>query len=535
MFNKPERTIERVQAAASEALNRLPKASDSDLFVSFYDSVVRLDKEYFARYETHPFADLIQRMSAQLPGIKTKIRKEQRFREKLASLDLNSPNFNHDMRELKSLLSDLSNLEVLSPNEIKNYEKCFGSIQNRFKTGLMESRANELVSKLSPAFKKGLESADTLIKGVGADLASQMIRSLKACSNLPISEMATAIEKKHSDLVQDGVKRRLEYAISRIVPQNHTFDKTFVQNFLHFITILDTFHTTSARPIFEKRWAQSLEVLQSQGKVPLDSLFAHYPNLSKEEFISVLCAMAELKYTRGLTLDILRSPTLFDEYFKRTDNALSDKLIRLYDENYKTHLLDPHAWFASYADSIKKPYSQAADINLNLESGTCFQNSLDRLALLLKTPNLKAENIRMGSTQEGRATQARLKYTYIDAKVGLMPINKAVELQAKSCQRLGLVLSGETPACTSPKELIKHLSPKKNFLGILTLACPDGAHAIDVQIDHKQKIFRFIDDNTGIVEMDSYEDFVNGFKTYLESLYPEFVAFKFETFSSAKT
>lgn len=533
MFNKPEQTVERVRTVANEALKRLPNASDSGLFLSFYDSVVKLDQEFFARNKTHPFADLIQRMSAQLPPeIKAKIRKEQRFREKLASLDLNSPDFNRDMQELKSLLTDLSKLGMLSPNETKNYENCFRSIQNRFKTGVMESRANEIVSKMSPAFKKGLDNAHTLIRGIDTELTSQMVRSLKEYSEHPLSEMAAAIEKKHSNLLQHGVQRRVECAISQIVPQNNTFNKTFIQNFLRLVPILDTFHTT-ARPLFEDRWAKTLEVLQTQTEVPLDPLFTHYPNLSKEEFIPELCAMAELKYTRGLTLDVLCSPALFEEYFKRTNHALSEKLGALYDANYKKHMLDPHAWFTSYADSIKKPYSQAADIHLNLEDGTCFQNSLDRLSLLLKTPNLKAENIRMGSTQEGRATQARVKYTYSNAKVGLISIEKATELQAKSCERLGLTLSGETPACTTPKELIKFLSPKKDFLGILTLASPEGAHAIDVQIDHKRKIFRFIDDNTGIVEMDNYESFVTGFKTYLESLYPEFLAFKFETFNRA--
>src|ERR1043165_5969484 len=80
MFNKPEQTVERVRTVANAALKRLPNASDSGLFLSFYDSVVKLDQEFFARNKTHPFADLIQRMSAQLPPeIKAKIRKEQRF------------------------------------------------------------------------------------------------------------------------------------------------------------------------------------------------------------------------------------------------------------------------------------------------------------------------------------------------------------------------------------------------------------------------------------------------------------------------
>jgi len=54
---------------------------------------------------------------------------------------------------------------------------------------------------------------------------------------------------------------------------------------------------------------------------------------------------------------------------------------------------------------------------------------------------------------------------------------------------------------------------------------------MNVQIDHKQKIFRFIDDNLGIFEMDNYQDFVTAFQTYLESFYPKFIAFQLEAFA----
>ncbi|HEX4838840.1 MAG TPA: hypothetical protein VFU89_00175 [Rhabdochlamydiaceae bacterium] len=537
MFEKPDRTVQRVQEIASKALDQLPKASDCGLFLSFYDSIVKLDQEYFARNQTHPFTNLIQRMEAQLPAIKAKGQKiEQKFREKLGSLDSNSPSFKSDMRELRTLLASLSDFGILSPEETAIYEKCFDAIQDRFKAGPMEVRANDIVSKTAPAFKKGLDDAHPFIKKIDEGLTRQMIKSLNTCSKQPMSEMALAIEKKHGELVQDGVQQRVECAVSRIQPANKAFNKEFVQNFIHLISKLENFHIF-ARSLCEARWKNSVKSLQELTKVPLDLLFALYPNLSAEDFIPQLCAMFESKYLSGLTQEMLSSTALFNDYFNKRDNALFKNLENFYDKAYKEYMLKQHAWFATYAQEIKKPYSQAADIHRNVAEGTCLQNSLDRQLLLLKTPASKAEDIQMGSTQGGRVTQARLNSVYNDAKVGLIPTKEAAALQKKSCERLGLISSDTKPYCTTPKELIKCLSPKENFLGLLSLVSPDGGHAVNVQIDHKRKIFRFIDDNLGIFEMDNYEDFVTAFQTYLESYYPKFNAFLLETFAiqSSKT
>jgi len=531
MFEKPDRTVKRVQEIAAEALDPLPKASDCGLFLSFYDSIVKLDKEYFARNQTHPFTDLIQRMEAQLPAIKAKGRKiEQRFREKLGSLDLNSQSFKSDMRELRTLLGSLSDFGILTPEETAIYEKCFNAIQNQFKAGPMEVRANDIVSKIAPAFKKGLDDAHPFIKQIDADLTRQMIKSLNTCSKQSMSKMALAIEKKRGELVQGGVQQRVECAISRIQPTNNAFNKEFVQNFIRLTSKLEDFYIF-ARPHCEDRWEKSVKSLQQETKVPLAPLFAFYPDLSAENFIPALCALFETKYLSGLTLDMLCSTALLNDYFIKRDKSIFKNLENFYDTTYKEYMLKPHAWVAIYAQEIKKPYSQAADIHRNLAEGTCLQNSLDRHSVLLKAPASKAEDIQMGSTQKGRATQAKLNYVYTDAKVGLIPKKEAAALQAKSCERLGLISSDVKPACTTPEELIKCLSPKESFLGLLSLASPDGGHAMNVQIDHKQKIFRFIDDNLGIFEMDNYQDFVTAFQTYLESFYPKFIAFQLEAFA----
>ena len=529
IFNNPDKSAERVQKVAGEVLSQLPQARDCLFFVAFYKSIVQLDREYFKRYQTHPFGELIDRMKAVLPQTEQKAEAAcQKFRDKLSSLDFESPRLKQDIFEMKEMIADLMTLEEAAP-----ILKCLESIQTRFKAGLMEARASALICERSEVFARSLGDAQFLITSAEKEVTRDMIRCLRNCSKCPFSEMSHRTQEKHMELLRSIVLKRVECAISRM-PANSPFNEHFINNFFILIENLHNFHVALARPTFEARWERSLSLMDEPVRDLLCRLLPFYPELNPAEFIPELCGKAEMKYLKNLKLADLCSSTPLQQLFDKKNKTIVQKLESFYDSLYRKYLLECHAWIGAYGQYIKKPYSQAADTDRNLEQGTCFQNALDRFALLLKRPCPNAAEIPMGSTQAGRVTQSILRCTFTDAKTGLIPLKEAQKLQTQACARLGLKTSTGTPVCKTPAELIKFLSPKENFLGILLLTCKEGGYAMNIQIDHQNKIFRFIDDNLGIFEINDFDTFTTIFKDYLESFYSEYNAFGLQTFSPAE-
>jgi hypothetical protein len=535
IFRNPNKSAEKIQKVAEEALDQL-KATDYILFLSFYNSIVRLDKKYFTETKTHPFADLIQRMGAILPQLREKIDQAiLQFRDKLSSLnvkDVGKPQLNLQVKELKKMTQNLVDLCLLSPEEASHFEKCFDSIQDQFKAGSMEAIANEIVSKLSSAFAQGLNSADFLCKAAGEDHTKEMINYLKKCSQQPLDEMASMIAQEQSSLLGSVIRIRAECAISRMQPPNPMFDKNFLNNFLILVENLSKFYDIYAQPTFEACWTKTLQPLSPEQQEQLCHLLSFYPELNPAEFIPELCTRGEKKYTGKLTLDLLCSQKSLQVYFDAANETILEGLRILYGEFFKKYLMNQQAWLIAYGQYIKIPYSQAADTDRNLEGGTCLQNSLDRFALLLENPS--PDEIPMGSTQSGRVTHAIARCAFADAKIGLISKDRAQKLQIQSCKRLGLKLAKSSVLCETPQELVKCLSPKDNFLGILLLAYKGDIHAINVQIDHERKIFRFIDDNLGIFEVNDYKLFIVAFEDLLSLFYSEFNQFSLQSFKKIK-
>lgn len=56
---------------------------------------------------------------------------------------------------------------------------------------------------------------------------------------------------------------------------------------------------------------------------------------------------------------------------------------------------------------------------------------------------------------------------------------------------------------------------------VLALYGPDGGHAINIQFDSSRNVFRFIDDNLGICEFNSIDEFATEFYSYMNIYYKD--------------
>jgi hypothetical protein len=176
-----------------------------------------------------------------------------------------------------------------------------------------------------------------------------------------------------------------------------------------------------------------------------------------------------------------------------------------------------YVWLSENMKFLKKAYNQGDDGSRNLGDGTCFQNSLDRFAYLSKKPDLEAQHIQMGSTERGRFFQS---LTRSDVSSELM-IKKFTEALGRPFKPVAKPIStpAGTPVGQSIVSQLLKFSADKPLNGFLGWGAP-GGHSMNVQIDHKLKIYRLIDDNVGILEYPTPELFAKHVGAYLSLQYP---------------
>jgi len=220
----------------------------------------------------------------------------------------------------------------------------------------------------------------------------------------------------------------------------------------------------------------------------------------------------------------------------KSESSISEEMIEK-SINSQTHRFEAvYRWYLANLPYIQKPYNQGTDDNRNLGTGTCFENSCDREALLLTTPEIDFKDIPMGSTESGRFNTA-------SAKIGLskkenvkhiVMINDYLEnklhLKVKSRERLTV----QNTTNNSRQHIVDQLFNEQKIPDatqsaiLLLMANGKGkmsGHAINVQVIRDKHLFRFIDDNLGIVKYPTEVEFQKNFKWWLELTYSDLDVF----------
>ena len=195
---------------------------------------------------------------------------------------------------------------------------------------------------------------------------------------------------------------------------------------------------------------------------------------------------------------------------ERFQNFIKNK-IKKHLNLYKDVLV----WLVENALNIKQFYNQREDDSFNVGDGTCYGNSLDRCCELIKNPTCVSDAIPMRSSDVGRVAHARQKVNH----------------QAFSYCRFGLSESKSEIAANRQDLMNLVKGCKIAIIALLPENPGQFGHAINVQIDSQNRIFRFIDDNLGIVEFETKQTLLDNLESWLDINYSDLPKGRVKTFN----
>ncbi|MGE0197913.1 MAG: hypothetical protein AB7N99_01360 [Simkaniaceae bacterium] len=213
---------------------------------------------------------------------------------------------------------------------------------------------------------------------------------------------------------------------------------------------------------------------------------------------------------------------------------------QIYNEKFKPM----HQWFLNNLAYIKVPYSQGSQKDTNLGTGVCINNSFNRLGILSQKPKAAYQTLPMGSTEKTRALHARLKLIYQQVANQTMTEEEAWEEQMGTSENYGIRLepSKNKKVLESSLASLSLLAQSmvfyarehsSSFLFLMSKEGNGGGHAINVQIDENQGIFRIMDDNVGLIEYPDLQTFQEQVGALLELKYSKYDTFQFRIFNPA--
>jgi hypothetical protein len=554
IFRDPKGSAQKINNVALQVIENLPNTKHAAEVDQFLKSLTSLNGLYQAQYSQTPLQNVIDKLqlaltnskqppaaskkAAQQPSLQ-KDKLESQFRTLLKSLDLKNPIPLQKINELTDLLNQLQNIKAISPDQKLQLVNALQSIHEKggYKEQFFERRAWAMISSLSKPFETALAAAETQLRKTENEGQSLMLKHLQQ-SQLPLGKLAESIPSQLQAIEKHLIRTRLELILAEMPDDARFLNKNFVDNFFLLKNGLENFSTNIFCPIFMGEWEKINNLFETKAK-GFTALLKNYPDIHPELCLPDALSIAESNYIKSLKLEDLVSlpPTQFKQKMAELDGAAKEKCPKFFNAFYKKYFFRQHTWLALNVGAIKKPYNQAEDIHRNQNEGTCLQNSLERHHLLLNNPFIEAAKISMGSSAVGRVVQASLAQTFKEAKNGRISPKQAQEIETRSSKKFGLKQTSKTnlaPTSDHISHVMKLIDQSfavgKGSPSILGLYSPDSGHAINNQLNASLKIFRIIDDNLGICEWDSYEEFQTQFQSYLEAFYSDSIAFSLQRY-----
>jgi hypothetical protein len=287
----------------------------------------------------------------------------------------------------------------------------------------------------------------------------------------------------------------------------------------------------------------------------------HYAYCNPEALLPNLIEQTQKDYFALFNMDTINTgdSATVQKAIQAADVTVKQTIKNSFDELYHANFMDFHIWLFDNVDNIKKSYDQGADTNRNLGGGTCLRDSLDRDKILAQNPTIPSDQIHMGSSAQGRFAQSReeqevdrinrvlkqvangevvLTDDEMRAYLGALDRLEEQELQQLKLKKTATIdVSLDTGNPTLPlMAAIDNVynNNGKNIHCVLTLTSPNGVvgHAINFQLDASGKMFRFFDDNLGIDEYATYEQFKSEFEKYIKTAYEDLTKFGLRFYQS---
>jgi hypothetical protein len=469
----------------------------------------------------------------------------KRFQNGISKLDINSLTFSQDLALIQSDVKKLKEKGLISENESTILEEAFIALKQGYSTQVEDSFLYNLAA-FSPALGLKMDAYENCKKKVNAEARSELLKFVKMNCNSPAT-----LSKNLLPFIEQAKETLSKSLVSRFLTEEQKkhaiFNKHFIDNFPALCKAYSTFQVTTNNLITDEINRIEKEYDLQSGNL-FSPLVKHYSYMNLHANMSAISARCEKRFIKHIGLKNINEmdPTLVDDHLHKFLNwakkVPNEEFGNLYNDNFKAQ----HEWLAAHAQHIIKAYNQSDDKEIP-GKGCCFNNCLDRLNLFLTHPGMPPKEIPMQSTAKGRFAQMRTVHAFhvarkeIDADMTEETVKKIVQeaksIENEAAHRLNLKLSKMEPITINPKtsqDPLKSLmrefkkickisneynKGKTQF--VLALYGPDGGHAINIQFDSSRNVFRFIDDNLGICEFTSIDDFATEFYSYMNIYYKD--------------
>ncbi len=467
----------------------------------------------------------------------------KRFQNGISKLDINSPTFSQDLVLIQNALKKLKEKGQISENESTIIEEALTSLKQGYSTHVEDSFLYNLAASY-PTLGLKMDEYENCKKKVSGEARSELLKFVKVnCKSL------ATLAKCLLPFIEQANEKLSKSLVSRFLTEeqkNHTiFDKNFIDNFPALCDAYARFQIM-IKDILPNEINKIEKGYDLQSGGLFSPLVKHYSYMNLHANIPVISTSCEKRFIKSIGLKKINEmdPNLIDGHLKKyltwVNKVPAEEFQNLYVGNFKAH----HEWLAAHAQHIKKAYNQGDDKEIP-GNGCCYNNCLDRFKLFLTHPGKQPKDIPMQSTAKGRFAQMRTVHAFhvarneLNASMTEEAIKKTVQdaesVENEAAYRLNLKISDVKPMTITSqtsqdplKSLIREMKEickihneysEGKFQFVLTLYGPDGGHAINIQFDSSNNVFRFIDDNLGICEFKSIDDFATEFYSYMNLFY----------------
>lgn len=559
-------TAQRAVKLAQEILSQLqPLDYKSDSIDTFIQKLDLLNHKYIEFTKGSPLSSEIQRLKekqSEACGSATKVKahftctypekKEvgsssntsmnpqeklyKQFQEKIQQLELTSPSRTQQIEEIKQILSQLEKLKVFPKEEAFAISGMLDALKkgDTFLFHLPGDSLIALLAELYPKLQIDLDRYHEAKKVSQEQAQSELLKIFKTRCSSP-KQLSQSLQPAYNQLLSQSYQTRLTFALGEQRLKSTYFNQYFILNFPKLAVLFEQFTYKIAPKVLNQEIDQITKTWDERSAGKFSQLIKSYSYLNMNKKYSDFIEFSQNNFIKTLDLKEINQtePQKIDHLISLYQDCLEKIGLKsfhyIYDEKFKSR----HEWLAKNAESIKKPYNQADDQELS--AGCCFNNSIDRHWILSTLPDIPGKDIPMKSSKEGRFAQARAVQAFRLMRQAKMSYEEAEEIQLSAAKRHGLIQRQTIPVNPSAQKdsqsklhlidgMTKIYHEKKSAQFILTLYNPN-AHAINIQLDAPHNLYRFIDDNLGVCEFTSFEEFQMEFLSYLQAFHPRKIQF----------
>ncbi|MBS0616280.1 MAG: hypothetical protein JSR58_07010 [Verrucomicrobia bacterium] len=467
----------------------------------------------------------------------------QEIQEDIASINLNANNLSSIISKIKKKIVGLEK-KGLKKTEIESLVTALNLLllsHSYYHPSLFEERYYEFFAKNYPHTFAIVLSNNGNYSAITAESFRQDLLKVLQSKQSDMDVWMGKINAMVGDAQSALISKRLAYLYSQGYDLNYYMGSALPEHLPKILKAFEHMALKVALPFFYSEWerwkAQEPDVYSPE----FLELIKNYPMHDPLQYIPDYLELIQGRYFNMLkmsTLGHLGSEDV-DKHIQKANHEMQTfELADSFKKMFKINCHKQHLWMYENHSHIKWCYCQSLDVDREQNGGTCLQNSLERIRLLMENPSLESHNIEMGSSMKGRMIRATVKLAYHK-----MTREQANDFQMQTSHLLGLKMTESKEILSTEKtnvfssmmdDLSKRVEEDKssNFQCLLVLYDVKGfAHTFNLQIDKSNNVFRWMDDNFGVCEYDSAADFRSEFTKYLQAFYPEYTRFVVQTYA----